>query len=100
MNVLLHIVSGQVMLSQCCCPRGNSLSSRILEDQFQVFVLVLVLEAQVLVLVLVLEPQVLVLVLGSSSPSKIVKDCVDYKTSVVSCEILEGFLLTSDFGPC
>ena len=98
MNVLLHIVSGQVMLSQCCCPRGNSLSSRILEDQFQVLVLVLVLEAQVLVLVL--EPQVLVLVLGSSSPSKIVKDCVDYKTSVVSCEILEGFLLTSDFGPC
>ena len=57
--------------NQCCCPRGKSLSSRIIEDQF-------------------------------SSPfpcprqfksSKIVKDCVDYKTSVVSCEISSTVVL-------
>jgi len=46
---------------QCCCPRGKSLSSRILEDQFSSPrpCQILVLEAWLLVLVLVLESQVL-----------------------------------------
>ena len=58
------IIPSVVVLEESPCLRGSS------RTNFQVLVLVLVLEAQVLVLVL--EPQVLVLVrvLGSSSPRK------------------------------
>jgi len=58
-----------VTVTQCCCPRGKSLSlSSRTNLQVHALVLgtqvfVLVLEPQVLVLVLVVKPQVLVLVL-------------------------------------
>ena len=58
------VANSVVVLEESPCPRGSS------RTNFQVLVLVLVLEAQVLVLVLVLERQVLVLVLGSSNPRK------------------------------
>jgi len=60
----MSVAGSVVVLEESPCPRGCS------RTNFQVLVVVLVLEAQVLVLVL--EPQVLVLVLvlGSSSPRK------------------------------
>jgi len=60
--------SHRTVSQQCCCPRGKSLSSKILEDQFSsprpchhpwTSRIILVLEAWLLVLVLVLESQVL-----------------------------------------
>ena len=65
-TLLKSVILSVVVLEESPCPRGSS------RTNFQVLVLVLVLEAQVLVLVLVLEPQVLVLVLvlGSSRPRK------------------------------
>ena len=79
---LIWSVLSTSRFTQCCCPRGNSLSSRILEDQFTspcpwtsspcpcyrttslaicpwTTSLVLVLGLKVLVLVLVLESSVL-----------------------------------------